>query len=106
MELTWESVGLVIGGAVAAWLVSQIQRILSRNIHLRSPSEAALENIIPTMNMMASTYGALLYGTKTLLEVTKGKCNGNVDESLEKINKAEVVYDKFLTSKLKVKDTK
>lgn len=95
-----------LGGIMLAWIGSKLTRWLDSRIRLSSPESRAIAEIVPTINMMAATYGSLLYGTKTLLEVTQGNCNGNVDESLNKINEGVDVYEKYVSQRLIVRGTK
>lgn len=104
--MKWDDVDTIVYGIVFAWVFSEIRKFVEKYFKFSTPEGRAIAQIVPIVNMMSSTYGSLLGGVKTLLEATKGKCNGNVDEALGKINEAENIYESHVASKLKVRESK
>lgn len=102
MELTWTNVGLVVSGAVLAWLGLQVQTLLKRNVHIATPAERSLDHIVPMVNMLAHVQGPMLVCIEALLEASKGKCNGNIDNALEVMKDARECYDSYVQNRLEV----
>lgn len=90
----------IIGGA-SMLLITSIYRLaessIRKRVTVRSPEMAAVMQIVPTVNMMVPVLGSLLLGQQASLEaLKKGKCNGNVDKALARIDEARSLYDDYL----------
>jgi hypothetical protein len=98
----------IIGGA-SMLLITSLYRLaessLRKRITVRSPEMGAVMQIVPTVNMMVPVLGSLLIGQQASLEALKnGKCNGNVDKALSRIDKARSLYDDYLIGQAIVED--
>lgn len=91
-----------LGGIMLAWIGSKITRYLDKRIKVSTPSERALDHIVPMVNMLARVQGPMLVSIEALLEATKGKCNGNIDEALEVMKEARRCYDSYVTNRLEI----
>jgi hypothetical protein len=100
----------IIGGA-SMLLITSIYRLaesgIRKRITVRSPEMAAVMQIVPTVNMMVPVLGSLLIGQQASLEALKnGKCNGNVDKALSRIERARAQYDDYLVDQASVDEPK
>jgi hypothetical protein len=98
----------IIGGA-SMLIITSLYRLaessLRKRITVRSPEMGAVMQIVPTVNMMVPVLGSLLIGQQASLEALKnGKCNGNVDKALSRIDKARSLYDDYLIGQAIVED--
>ena len=95
----------VIGGA-SMLIITSIYRLMESGIRkrvtVRSPEMAAVMQIVPTVNMMVPVLGSLLIGQQASLEALKGKCNGNIDKALTRIDKARSLYDNYLIEQAEI----
>lgn len=87
-------------------LLTSIYRLISASIRKRvtvkSPEMRAIEQLIPTVNMLLDMQGPQITVLITILEVQKGICNGNIEIALEKAYDYKKRFDDFLMAQAKV----
>jgi len=100
------------GGAVLAGIIfgawKWIKKIFAR-VQASAPErrksdhlEARLDRHGKALDALLDTQGPTLDGVIALLEVTKGTCNGNVDEALRNAREARTGFTDFIVSSAKV----
>lgn len=93
----------VITAAVIG-LGALIVKFLARRVKASDPLALAVRDLIPRVNFMLSTQGIHTDALIALLETTKGKCNGNVDDALDKTKELKDQYTKFIQSAAKIEE--
>ena len=97
----------IIAGVITAAVIGAgalVFKFLVRRIKASDPLAVAVHDLIPRVNFLLSIQGPQTDALIALLEVTKGKCNGNVDAALSKTRESKDRYDKFIQSAAKIEE--
>jgi hypothetical protein len=96
----------LIGGA-AMLVISSIYKLIEtsvrRRVTVRSPEAQAIAKIVPAVNALLSIQAPQSEALIALLEAQKGLINGNVENALVNMRKANVKFDRFLEDSAMVK---
>lgn len=97
----------IMAGVITAAVIGSgalIFRFLVRRVKASDPLAVAVRDLVPTVNFLVSVQGPQTDALIALLEATKGKCNGNVDDALKKIRDAKDRYDRFIQSAARIEE--
>lgn len=97
----------IVSGAITAAIVGLgaiAFRFLVRRVKASDPLAVAVRDLIPRVNFLLSIQGPQTDALIALLEVTKGKCNGNVDAALEKTRDSKDRYEKFIQTAARIEE--
>jgi len=95
-----ENIISAIGTALIIGIFALVRRYVKNRVHLSSPQGEATDSLkkvvtdlVPTVNLLVEITGTQTEALIALLEVTKGKCNGNVDHALRQTRGSREKYE-------------
>jgi hypothetical protein len=103
---TLEKLLMVAATAMIMWVMGWVRTFLARRVKVETPDAANIRKIIKSMGQLSAVQDAVMdtqilqtKAIKALLEASKGKINGNVDDALQMIKGADIQFNAFLRSR-------
>ena len=103
---TMEKLIMVAATAIVMWIMGWVRTFLARRVKVETPDASNIRKMTKAMGQLSAVQDAVMdtqilqtKAIKALLEASKGKINGNVDEAISLIQGADVQFNAFLRSR-------